>query len=388
MSARRPTASSLDLVKETMRKSAEAAPVRDSGTVLSVRHLDAAYGDTKAVDDVSFEVREGEFVTLLGPSGCGKTTTLRCIAGLESPTSGTITIGDQQVVGKGRNVPPNLRDINMVFQTYAVWPHRTVWQNVAYGLRRNNLPKGEVRARTDDVLELVGLSRFADRYGTELSGGQQQRVAVARAVVTEPRILLFDEPLSNLDAGLRERMRDELVELQRRIGRSAVYVTHDQTEAMSMSDRIILMRDGRIEQEATPEELYEHPRTVFAASFVGTSNIVSGVLEPTDDGIVLRTAVGPHLTLARTPSVSRGECSAMFRPESIAVGAAAGACDMTWRAVLTKVAYLGSHYSVEADVEGMSVKALAPARARPAIGDRLDIGLNSRDVRLLPEADV
>ena len=210
-----------------------------------------SYGDVVAVDGVSFDVNEGEFVSLLGPSGCGKTTTLRCIAGLESAVRGEIRIGRDIVASDGREVPPEKRGVNMVFQSYAVWPHMSVFDNVAYGLRVQGASRADVDERTREALRLVGLAGYEDRFGTELSGGQQQRVAVARAVVTAPRLLLFDEPLSNLDAGLRERMRFELVALQRRLGRTSVYVTHDQSEAMVMSDRIILMNHGRIVQESS-----------------------------------------------------------------------------------------------------------------------------------------
>jgi ABC-type Fe3+/spermidine/putrescine transport system ATPase subunit len=215
---------------------------------LRVEDLVVAYGSVVAVRDISFAVEDGEFVSLLGPSGCGKTTTLRCIAGLEGSSSGVIRLGDAVMAADGRDVPPDKRGINMVFQSYAVWPHMSVFENVAYGLRIRREPKAEIERKVVEALKLVGLGGFAERYGTELSGGQQQRVALARAVVTSPRLLLFDEPLSNLDAGLRDRMRFELVELQRRLGQTSLYVTHDQSEAMLMSDRIILMKDGQIVQ--------------------------------------------------------------------------------------------------------------------------------------------
>ena len=252
---------------------------------LSVEELVVKYGDVAAVRGISFEVQEGELVTLLGPSGCGKTTTLRCVAGLETATGGTISIGDTVVAAGRRHTPPEKRDINMVFQSYAVWPHLTVFENVAYGLRTRRRPKDEIARRVNDALRLVGLAELGPRYGTELSGGQQQRVAVARAIVTEPRLLLFDEPLSNLDAGLREHMRFELVELQKKIGKTAIYVTHDQAEAMVMSDRIILMNEGQIVQVGTPRELYRQPVSRFAASFIGVSNLLDGEVIALSDGV-------------------------------------------------------------------------------------------------------
>src|SRR3954470_6941252 len=255
---------------------------------LSVQDLVVHYGDVAAVNGVSFHVAEGEFVSLLRPSGCGKTTTLRCIAGLESATRGEIRIGGTVVARDGREVPPEKRGVNMVFQSYAVWPHMTVFENVAYGLRIAGLGRAEIARRTQEALRIVGLAGLEARYGTELSGGQQQRVAVARAVVTEPQLLLFDEPLSNLDAGLRERMRFELVQLQRRLGRTSIYVTHDQAEAMVMSDRIILMNRGRIVQESSPRELYDRPASRFAAEFVGSANLLEAEITGAGNGLVVR----------------------------------------------------------------------------------------------------
>ncbi|MQA84736.1 MAG: ATP-binding cassette domain-containing protein [Streptosporangiales bacterium] len=240
---------------------------------LTLQDVGVQYGDVAAVRGMSLDVEEGEFVTLLGPSGCGKTTILRAIAGLEPCTGGQIRIGGELVAGPGVHVPPEKRGVNMVFQTYAVWPHMSVFGNVAFGLKIRRRPRSEIRAKVKDALELVGLAAFSDRYATQLSGGQQQRVALARAIVTEPRLLLFDEPLSNLDAGLREQMRVELRELHSRIGKTAIYVTHDQSEAMVMSDRVVLMNGGDIEQVGTPRELYEGPRTRFAAEFLGIPNL-------------------------------------------------------------------------------------------------------------------
>src|SRR3954471_14617763 len=250
---------------------------------LSVEDLVVAYGSVKAVRNVTFTVEDGEFVSLLGPSGCGKTTTLRCIAGLEESSAGTIRIGEEIVAADGRDVPPERRGINMVFQSYAVWPHMTVFENVAYGLRTRRESAATIDARVSETLNIVGLEGYASRYGTELSGGQQQRVALARAVVTSPRLLLIDEPLSNLDAGLRDRMRFELVELQRRLGQTSLYVTHDQSEAMLMSDRIILMKDGEMIQSGSPRDLYDRPATRFAAEFIGNANILEGAVVHSGD---------------------------------------------------------------------------------------------------------
>jgi ABC-type Fe3+/spermidine/putrescine transport system ATPase subunit len=245
---------------------------------IEVRDLVVHYGDAAAVDGVSFTVARGEHVTLLGPSGCGKTTTLRAIAGLETPTGGSIRIGGQTMFSavERRNVPAEKRGISMVFQSYAVWPHMTVFDNVAYGLRVRKLPRAEVAAQVEHALDLVQMRPYADRSASLLSGGQQQRVALARAIAFQPAVLLFDEPLSNLDAKLRAEMRVELRELQRRLAVTSVYVTHDQEEALAISDRVIVMHVGGIEQIGTPEDIYHRPKTRFVADFVGSANLIEG----------------------------------------------------------------------------------------------------------------
>ncbi|MFL2931254.1 MAG: ABC transporter ATP-binding protein [bacterium] len=242
-----------------------------------VKDLIKSFGnETLAVDNISFTVAEGEFVTLLGPSGCGKTTTLRCIAGLETPDSGDISIGGEIFTTEGVCLPPEKRHLGMVFQSYAIWPHMSVAENVAYGLQAKGIPKSETNKKVDDALQLVGLGGLGDRNATKLSGGQQQRVSLARAVAYNPRVLLFDEPLSNLDAKLRERMRLELALLVKELKMTAVYVTHDQAEAMVMSDRIIVMQDGRIQQVGDPYSTYNEPKNSFVADFIGVTNILQG----------------------------------------------------------------------------------------------------------------
>ena len=230
------------------------------------------------MDGIGFDIAPGELVTLLGPSGCGKTTTLRAVAGLETPSGGSIRLNDDTVysAAERRNVPTEKRGVSMVFQSYAIWPHMTVFDNVAYGLRVRKLPPAEVRQNVQRVLELVQMQDFADRPASKLSGGQQQRVAVARAIAFSPNVLLFDEPLSNLDAKLRAEMRVELRELQRRLDITSLYVTHDQEEALAISDRVIVMNGGRIEQIGTPEEIYNRPRSRFVADFVGSANLIRG----------------------------------------------------------------------------------------------------------------
>ena len=252
--------------------------------MLTVEKLSKTYdsdqGPVLAVRGISFTIEEGKFYTLLGPSGCGKTTTLRCIAGLEQPDSGEIVIGDDSVFDSaaGINIPGNRRDIAMVFQSYAIWPHMTVFDNVAFPLAhgRHKVSKDEIRRRVNDALEMVQLESMASRPAPYLSGGQQQRVAVARALVSQPRLLLLDEPLSNLDARLREDMRRELRSLVMRLNLTTLYVTHDQVEALSMSDRIAVMRNGLIVQEGPPVEIYMHPAEPFIAQFVGKVNLLKG----------------------------------------------------------------------------------------------------------------
>jgi ABC-type Fe3+/spermidine/putrescine transport system ATPase subunit len=242
-----------------------------SQTFLEVRNLVKIFGKLTAVDNVSFKVEQGEVVTLLGPSGCGKTTTLRMIAGFEKPNAGEVEIAGRVVVATNRriNMPPEKRDIGMVFQSYAIWPHMTVFENVAFPLNVRRANRQEIKRRVEETLQLVGLANFSDRPAILLSGGQQQRVSLARALVYSPSILLLDEPLSNLDAKLREQMRIEIKRLQQQLGFTVLFVTHDQIEAMSLSTRLALMNQGRIEQIGAPQDVYEHPQTPFAEDFLG-----------------------------------------------------------------------------------------------------------------------
>jgi ABC-type Fe3+/spermidine/putrescine transport system ATPase subunit len=266
---------------------------------IQVKDLVVRYGEAIAVNGVSFDVGRGEHLTLLGPSGCGKTTTLRAIAGLEQPTSGRIAIEGRPVYDSrtGVNVSAETRGVSMVFQSYAVWPHMTVFDNVAYGLRVRKQSAADIKANVERALDLVQMRPLADRAASKLSGGQQQRVALARAIAFSPTVVLFDEPLSNLDAKLRAEMRVELRELQRRLDITSVYVTHDQEEALAISDRVIVMNVGVIEQIGTPEEIYNRPRNRFVADFVGSANLLKGQATgpgffKTADGTMLRTIGG------------------------------------------------------------------------------------------------
>jgi iron(III) transport system ATP-binding protein len=325
--------------------------------MLNVEHLIKSFagrknaGRVRAVDDISLDVKDGEFFTMLGPSGCGKTTTLRCIAGLETPDSGQITVADRVFFSSGAKVkvPANERHLGMVFQSYAIWPHMNVFANVAFPLavvpRRERLPKSEIKQRVEKVLTVVRLDELADRQATDLSGGQQQRLALARALVMEPPLLLLDEPLSNLDAKLREEMRFELKRLQRELGITAIYVTHDQAEALAMSNVIAVMKDGDVQQVGRPREIYEKPVSRFVADFIGTSNFIDGVVEARerDDVYLVNTPYG-QLTASSAASFAPGSNVVVsVRPEHVGIepGRTNGASPNSWGGSVATRAFLG-----------------------------------------------
>jgi spermidine/putrescine transport system ATP-binding protein len=295
-----------------------------------------------AVRTMDLQIAEGEFFSLLGPSGCGKTTTMRMIAGFEDPTTGTVRLRGRDVTG----VPPNKRDVNMVFQSYALFPHMNVFENVAFGLRRRNVPRGQISRQVDDMLEIVNLAGRGHRRPRELSGGQQQRVALARALVNHPRALLLDEPLGALDLKLRQAMQVELKRIQREVGITFVYVTHDQNEALTMSDRIAVMNDGVIEQLATPREIYEHPATRFVAGFIGTSNLLTGTASlVTDTEAVIEVGSDERIVvpLGGTRVGVGDNLEITVRPEKIELTAerpASAGCAL--RGTVTEVVYLGT----------------------------------------------
>ncbi|MFC5831372.1 ABC transporter ATP-binding protein [Nonomuraea insulae] len=288
----------------------------------------------QAVKGVTLDVAEGEFFSLLGPSGCGKTTTMRMVAGFEAPTKGLVRLRGQDVT----NVPPNRRDVNMVFQSYALFPHMSVWDNVAFGLKQRRTPQEEVRRRVGEMLEIVDLTGREKRMPRELSGGQQQRVALARALVNRPRALLLDEPLGALDLKLRQAMQIELKRIQREVGITFVYVTHDQNEALTMSDRIAVMNDGLVEQLAGPRELYERPATVFVAGFIGTSNLLAGAAT----GGELRLGGGGRVLVPGHD----GDVTVTVRPEKITIGTDEPAQGLSAvRGTVAEVVYLGTYNS-------------------------------------------
>ena len=349
----------------------QAAAVRFDG-------VSKHYGPVVAVDRISFEVQAGDLVTLLGPSGCGKTTTLRLIAGLEMPTSGNVFIGGDDV----SRLPASARDVSMVFQSYALFPHMTVFENVSYGLSVSGITKAEIRDRAEDGLKLVGLSGYGERLPSELSGGQQQRVAVARALVLEPTVLLFDEPLSNLDAKLRRQVREEIRELQQSLALTTVYVTHDQEEALAVSDRIIVMRNAEIAQEGAPTELYEAPRDLFVADFIGDANVLDAEMLSRDGGhATIRVGGGMELRLPHR-ELPIGPVKIAVRPEAVILETSKDENGFT--GTVLKSTYVGSHVEYTLDT-GLGEIFVADYRfdAPVPAGSRVRIAFRERGVTLL-----
>ena len=311
---------------------------------VAVANLSRHFGRIVALDDISFNVADGEFLTLLGPSGCGKSTTLAALAGLDRPTAGTIRIGDRILFdgAAGVFVDAQFRNLGLMFQSYALWPHMTVAQNLDFTLELRRIRGAEAKRRIDETLGLVDMIDFADRYPGELSGGQQQRVALARTLVYRPEILLLDEPLSNLDAKLRDRARIWLGELQKRTGVTTVYVTHDQTEALALSDRIIVMNKGRIAQVGTPAEIYETPADVFVADFVGASNLLEADLIVGAAGEATARLASGDAFEVKARGVSSGPVMLAIRPEKIAVGGTATRSENHAVAKVLAKSYLGA----------------------------------------------
>ncbi len=325
-----------------------AAPVADAVTLPAIelagvaKDFHSGSEVVSAVRQMDLRIAEGEFFSMLGPSGCGKTTTMRMIAGFEDPTAGTVWLHGKDVTWD----PPNKRDVNMVFQSYALFPHMSVYENVAFGLRRRQLPKNEITSKVGEMLEIVDLAGRENRRPRELSGGQQQRVALARALVNHPRALLLDEPLGALDLKLRQAMQVELKRIQREVGITFVYVTHDQGEALTMSDRIAVMNDGVIEHLGTPREIYEHPKTRFVAGFIGTSNLLTGQVSAVSGGeAVLQAGDGERIVVSTGQrQVSVGdELEVTVRPEKIRISVAApDSPGCALRGTVNEVVYLGT----------------------------------------------
>ena len=346
-------------------------------------------GEVVAVNSINLEIKTGELVTILGPSGCGKTTTLRMVAGFEFPTEGSIMIGGRDVAP----VPPNKRGISMVFQSYALFPHLNIYENIAYGLRVKKMPAPEIASRMAAILELMQLTSMAKRFPSQVSGGQQQRIALARAIIIEPSVLLFDEPLSNLDAKLREYMRDEVRKLQKRLGITSLYVTHDQEEAMAISDRIVIMQDGIIRQVGTPRQIYEHPESTFVANFMGKANFLPVTVLGREGEAAIVGIEGKTIRIQRPGMAAPrgGPGTLVVRPEAVRLSRIAGgegaAAASTFVGTIDHMTYFGSIARYEISAAGTSILA---ERYNPQAfelfeeGDSVGLDFEMDSVRVLP----
>ena len=342
---------------------------------IKLNHISKAFGDTVVLKEINESFQDGEFVTLLGPSGCGKSTLLRIIAGFEKPTSGELYIGDQLVSGGKTFLPPEKRNIGMVFQSYAVWPHMNVFDNVAYPLTIKKLSKSDIRTKVDRVLDITHLTQYADRLPSQLSGGQQQRIALARALVASPNLLLLDEPLSNLDAKLRESMRFEIKDISKKMGMTVVYVTHDQTEAMAMSDRIFLIHRGVFQQVGTPDEIYNRPVNQFVADFLGKIDFFKG--EAGNGRIVFPEMDGQSVAY---DGPRTGKVDVAIRPENIyfsSVGPLSG--------VLEKQYYLGDVDDCRVRIGDTLVRVIANGYEHKDLRDGQQVHLAIRDMMVFED---
>jgi len=357
---------------------------------IKIENLFKKFGSVKAVNHVWLEVNQGEILTLLGPSGCGKTTTLRCIAGLEKPDEGDVIIDGQSMFARGF-VPPSKREIGMVFQNYAVWPHMRVFDNVAYGLKIKKLPKKVIKKKVGETLESLGLTGLEGRFPGQLSGGQQQRVALARALVGNPKVLLLDEPLSNLDAKLREKMRFEIKSLVRRMGITSVYVTHDQAEAMVISDRVSVMNAGDIVQVDTPEEIYKKPANRFVADFIGTTNFIVGEISEVvkeRELVLVHTEFGQKM-LCKIPdpamTSTNKKVNISIRPEDIELfKEPREGGDNLFKGTIMHRAYLGNFLYLFVNVDHTMIRVQAPYGIEQKEGEELFLFLNPEKCVILP----
>ena len=346
---------------------------------LTIEHLEKSFGPNRVVKDFNLTIEKGEFISLLGPSGCGKTTVLRMVAGFETPTSGAIHIDGKDVV----RLRPNQRSIGMVFQAYALFPNLTVAQNVGFGLKVNGTAKQEIQSRVEEMLSLIGLPDLGARYPFQLSGGQQQRVALARALAPRPQVLLLDEPLSALDAKIRVSLREEIRAIQQKLGITTIFVTHDQEEALSISDRIVVMHQGIADQVGTPFEIYNNPATRFVAGFVGTLNLMEAKVIDAEKGV---TTIGGAPVILGRP-LPEGKATLAARPETIRLGRAPGK-DTVLTGKITGVNFLGSVIRLRADVGGQVIHFdtfNAPGVPPPAPGTEVELSLSARDLLVIPE---
>ncbi len=350
---------------------------------LIIKNLTKRFDDVVAVDDFSLEVPEGEFLTLLGPSGCGKTTTLRAIAGFHHPDTGEIWFGNRLM----NNVPPNKRNTAMCFQSYALFPHMNVWDNISFGLKMRKMPANQQKTRIREALSMVGLEGLEKRRPGQLSGGQQQRVALARAIVTQPDILLFDEPLSNLDAKLRVQVRVEIREMQKRLGITSIYVTHDQDEALAISDRIVIMNRGHIEQVGDPHSIYLHPRTSFVAGFIGLANIFDGrIISRDGDRLSVDTPLGSLSLIDRRRDLELGSTVGVsWRPEDMKPWAP-GAPNHVQATVLYSI-FMGSITDLFIDVRGKRLRAQTDNTTKVADGDSIELSVDEAAISILRKAE-
>jgi iron(III) transport system ATP-binding protein len=348
---------------------------------MRIANLTKRFDDVIAVDHISLDVAEGEFLTLLGPSGCGKTTTLRAIAGFHQPDEGEIWFGDRLM----NNVPPNKRSTAMCFQSYALFPHMSVWGNISFGLKMQKIPAAQQKTRIAEALAMVGLEGLEKRRPGQLSGGQQQRVALARAIVTQPDILLFDEPLSNLDAKLRVQVRVEIREMQKRLGITSIYVTHDQDEALAISDRIVVMNRGHIEQVGDPHSIYLHPRTSFVAGFIGLANIMKGRILTRDAGrLTIETPLGQLSLLDRAPDILPGSMvSVSWRPEDMSPSTP-DSRNCVQATVLHSI-FMGSITDLFIDVRGQRLRAQTNNTTKFQDGDAIELSIDESAIRILNE---
>jgi iron(III) transport system ATP-binding protein len=342
---------------------------------LVLEHIGKSYGNGSVLDDLSLTVTEGEFISLLGPSGCGKTTALRLIAGLLEPDAGSISIGGRCVchAQRGFSLPPEKRQVGMVFQSYALWPHMRVGDNIAYPLKLKGCPRKEIAERVEKILELVDLAALGGRYPHELSGGQQQRVALARALIAEPLVLLLDEPLSNLDAKLREKMRAEIKDIQERMGATIVYVTHDQVEALNMSNRIAILYAGKLQQLDTPEAIYRRPANAFVADFVGSSNLLPAQVVNRDGRLLLlngQTDSFMHLPLPKGVSIGQ-VVKVAVRPESLLLKPRQGLGGLCGRVL--RSFYRGREVECLVAVGNQTFRVLLPEKAGLPTGQEVEI---------------
>ena len=350
---------------------------------VKLRGIVKRFGKTVAVNGIDLDVRDGEFIVLLGPSGCGKTTTLRIIAGFEVPEEGQVFFDYEDVTFK----KPYERNTAMVFQNYALWPHMTVYDNIAYGLRIRKVPELEIRKRVKQVLELVKLEGLENRYPLQLSGGQQQRVALARALVVEPRVLLLDEPLSNLDAKLRIEMREEIKRIQRKLGITTIYVTHDQLEAMSISDRVAIMNQGKILQVGTPRDVYFYPRSIFVAGFIGRSNIYEGRLVEKNKvyGKVYIDALKTELEGVLVEPDVKGKVAVVIRPEVVLVEKPSDLKRYnTVKGILDFQMFVGEKIEARIKVGETSIIAHLPNTINVSLGTEMILYIDKEHVRILP----